>query len=100
MTESAHRIARLPRVMYLLGLIDDPTDKDAVRRKSATFYRRYRHNPGFPEPVDLPDGGLGWWEDEIIVSLEQCDRTNDPRGNIAPLPAHWRRAEEPIPTNK
>jgi predicted DNA-binding transcriptional regulator AlpA len=94
MTAPAHRIARLPKVLYLLGLIEDPHDKAAVRSKSATFYRRFRHNSEFPEPVDLPDGGLAFWEDEVVTYLEQRGRTDDPRGNIVPLPAHWLRSNQ------
>ena len=91
--KSPHRIARLPRVLWLLGLIDDPADKAEARRKASTFFRRYRRNPLFPEPLDLPDGQLGYWEHEVIEFLESRPRTDDPRKRVAPCLSHWERLE-------
>jgi hypothetical protein len=85
------RIARLPRQMFLAGLIDDPTDKRAIKSKTPTFYRRYRHHSRFPQPIDLPDGGLAVWEDEYVAFLESFGRCEHPRDNVAPLPGHYAR---------
>jgi hypothetical protein len=81
-------------MMFLAGMIEDPADKAAVRNKTSTFYRRYRHHPDFPEPVNLPDGALSVWEDEFMAFLESRGRTDNARANVAPLPAHYARGNQ------
>jgi hypothetical protein len=83
------KIARLPRVMWKLGLIQEPDDKRAARRRSSTFYRRYRNNPAFPKPLGLPDGQLGWRESEIDDFISALNHTDDPRAGVLPVrPRH------------
>jgi hypothetical protein len=96
-TKPRRKISRLSRTMWLLDLISDPDDKEAARRRASTFYRRYRHNPNFPDPVALPDGGLAYFEDEVLAFIEGCERTDDPKANVEPLPAHWLRSERRNP---
>lgn len=68
-----NRLIRLPEVMYRLGLTATP-DRAEARRRYTTFYRRYRFNLDFPQPVRTPDGTLAWREREIDVYLDGLGR--------------------------
>ena len=83
MTASSRRIIRLTPLL---------NDKLGGISKS-TFFRRYRHLEDFPSPLNLPDGMLGWWEDEVDAFLTKCGYTDDPHSNVAPVPAHWKQPD-------
>lgn len=77
------KLARLPRVMWMLGLIQDPDDAKAARDRTSTFARRYRSNPDFPKPVQSPEGRLIWREDEIDRFIANLPRAEgDPRADV------------------
>lgn len=78
MTTTSRRIIRLPALLDKLGGVS-----------KTTFFRRYRWSEDFPQPLELPDGGLAYWEDQVDAALNKVGYTDDPRSNVADLPAHW-----------
>jgi predicted DNA-binding transcriptional regulator AlpA len=64
------RILRTSAVLELLGT------------SPATFYRRYRTNPEFPKPLDLPDGGLGYRSDEVEFFIISRGAGGNPRDAV------------------
>ncbi|MCF7992248.1 MAG: hypothetical protein K9M02_17550 [Thiohalocapsa sp.] len=79
------KLIRRPELLQKLGGIS-----------GATFYRRFRHHPDAPKPVDLPSASLAYFEDEWDEFLERLQRVEgNARDNIGAAPAHWRVKDRP-----